>query len=253
LNDGRARLVSLYLLSPGVSTRSQRIDVLDATTGTLLASTHFTDYSRGYYAIYELSGSVIFRMTRTGDMNAVVSALFIDPVPVVPEVQFVGADTVTRGSWKSKYGKSGSVVIGDESVVPAGISLRGTGGNGWVWESNSSIGSALNKTTLAGRIAACWYAHDSITVTVGTEDANTRKISLYVWDAYHVGRSQRIEVIEPKTGTILHSYDLSNYGNGVYLSWEVKGTVAFRLANTATLKTGTWNAVLSGIFFDSVQ
>lgn len=55
-------------------------------------------------------------------------------------------------------------------------------------------------------------------------------------------------MLNASTNAVLDSRAMSNYQNGVYMVWSIKGHVKFRLTNTA--KGVSTNAVLSGMFFD---
>ena len=69
-------------------------------------------------------------------------------------------------------------------------------------------------------------------------------MSLYALDGDLTGRAERIDVIDPSTGTVLDTRRISSFTNGEYLTWNLKGHVQFRVTST-----GRPNAVISGIFF----
>jgi hypothetical protein len=75
------RRVSLYALDWDPAQRSQQIDVLDAATGALLDSRTVTGFAGGEHWVWQVTGAVRFRVTRLGGVNAVVSAVFVDPSP----------------------------------------------------------------------------------------------------------------------------------------------------------------------------
>jgi hypothetical protein len=86
LTDGQAHKVTLYALDWDnvvgypFPRRSERIDVLDAATGAVLASQTIANF-KGEYVGFTVSGSVIIRVTNltaSGQSgNAVVSGLFL--------------------------------------------------------------------------------------------------------------------------------------------------------------------------------
>jgi hypothetical protein len=55
-------------------------------------------------------------------------------------------------------------------------------------------------------------------------------------------------VLDTATSTVLDAHTIGDFGNGVYLVWNVKGNVTFRVASEIP---GS-NAVLSGVFFGGV-
>jgi len=94
-------------------------------------------------------------------------------------------------------------------------------------------------------VAACWYNTTSFTVDLNFNDAATHRVAFYFMD-WDTGRVQTVEVLDAATGAILNTQTISSFSGGRYLVWDLKGNVRLRLT-----KSGTYNAVLSGIFFDS--
>jgi hypothetical protein len=76
---GGPHSVALYALDWDLGQRAQRIDVLDASSGTLLDSRSLTGFSNGAYLVWNISGHVQFKVTRTSGPNAVVSGIFFGP------------------------------------------------------------------------------------------------------------------------------------------------------------------------------
>lgn len=78
MTDGQTHKIGFYALDWDIANRSQRVDVIDATTGAVLHTTNLTGFQRGAYLNYDVKGSVIFRFTRTAGPNAVISGWFVD-------------------------------------------------------------------------------------------------------------------------------------------------------------------------------
>src|SRR5262249_52898851 len=76
ITDGRAHRVSLYAMDFDSNGRSERIDVLDATTGAVLDSRTLANFQGGQYLSWNLTGNVVLRVTNLSGPNAVVSGLF---------------------------------------------------------------------------------------------------------------------------------------------------------------------------------
>ena len=74
--DGQAHDVAFYSLDWNTFARAQRFDVLDATTGTLLATQSISGFHNGVYTVWRLSGHVRVRVTKNAGDNAVVSGIF---------------------------------------------------------------------------------------------------------------------------------------------------------------------------------
>ncbi len=87
LLDGQTHEVSLYLDDWDRQDRAERVDVLDASTGAVLASEAVSRfYTYGKYISFNVSGHVVFQVVCTGGLNAVVNGLFIDPA-LPPDTQ----------------------------------------------------------------------------------------------------------------------------------------------------------------------
>jgi hypothetical protein len=76
LTDGQAHQVALYVLDWDTTARAETVDVLDATTGAVLNSQTVSGFNGGKWLVWSVSGSVKFRVTRTGGTNAVLSGVF---------------------------------------------------------------------------------------------------------------------------------------------------------------------------------
>src|SRR5262249_56481479 len=78
LADGLAHRVSLYLLDWDNGGRSERIDVIDPSTGNVLDSRTVSSFQGGQYLSWTVTGHVQFRVTNLAGPNAVASAVFLD-------------------------------------------------------------------------------------------------------------------------------------------------------------------------------
>ena len=58
--------------------RSERIDITNAATGSLLDSETISAFSGGIYLQWKITGSVVINVTRLAGTNAVLSGLFLD-------------------------------------------------------------------------------------------------------------------------------------------------------------------------------
>jgi subtilisin family serine protease len=68
--------VALYMVDWDNTNRSERIDVLDATTLAVLDTRTVSGFHGGQYFTWSVTNHVIFRVTRLSGDNAVVSAIF---------------------------------------------------------------------------------------------------------------------------------------------------------------------------------
>ena len=79
LNDANSHQVAFYLLDWDNYTggRTQRMDVLDATTNAVLDTRSVSSFTGGQYLVWNISGHVIIRITNTNAAaNAVISGIF---------------------------------------------------------------------------------------------------------------------------------------------------------------------------------
>jgi hypothetical protein len=96
------------------------------------------------------------------------------------------------------------------------------------------------------RIAAGWWASNSFTVNVNLLDGQAHVISFYFLDWDSVWRSERIQLIDAATGSVLDTQTVQSFHGGVYLSWQASGNLVIKVTHL-----GGANAVLSGLFFDA--
>ena len=252
-NDGESHKVSLYGVDWDSTTRSQRIDVIDAVTGRVIDSRTMSSFQNGAYLTWEVSGNVRFRITKLAGANAVIGGIFVDEsdrTPPAPpeETSFVGADSSTRGTWKGVYGDDGYVIVGDATNTPSHATLSVSGHkpsvSQWSWKRSTTDARGLQKATASDRLAVTWYG-DEFFIDVAFNDGESHKVSLYGVDWDSTTRSQRIDVIDPATGEVIDSRTMSSFHDGAYLTWEIRGSVRFRITKLAGA-----NAVIGGVFFD---
>ena len=85
LMDGVIHRLALYCLDWDNSSRSQRFDLVDASTNALLDTRTVSAFQGGKYVIWDLKGHVKINVTRLAGSNAVVSGLYFGagaPPPV---------------------------------------------------------------------------------------------------------------------------------------------------------------------------
>lgn len=164
--------------------------------------------------------------------------------PTAPAASFIAADTSTGGNWMGKYGVDGYNVITGSASYPGYVKVSASGKQDYQWSDYTTEGRAL-QTPQGKRVAGAWFSNSSFTVDLLFTDGGYHKLSLYFLDWDRSGRSQRVEMIDTATGSVLDTRVISNFAQGVYLSWNVKGSVRVRCTNLS----GN-NAVLMGLFFD---
>jgi hypothetical protein len=158
---------------------------------------------------------------------------------------FVGIDTTTSGTWKGAYGEEGFNVIGDVAAYPAYVGVTVTGNQSWVWDWSTTDAAALQRPADNSRLASCWYSSAAFDVQLSFKDTAAHRVSFYFLDWDQANRTAQVDVLDANTGASLSTRTISDFANGVYLTWDFQGKVRVRVTPTQA------NAVLSGIFFDS--
>src|SRR5262249_48312260 len=143
----------------------------------------------------------------TGGLLNAAAAL----APVYPAAAtFVGTDTTTQGNWQAGYGGNGFDISQDggpnNPTLPPLPPRNVPGGQPPTWSSTTSDPRAL---TPAGggstRVAAAWDTPTSMAFNVSISDGQTHELALYAldWDGAGGGRSERIDLIDNSSGTVL--------------------------------------------------
>lgn len=269
-NDALTHRLTMYFLDWDNLGRKQTVEILDANSGRVLTSHLVENFQNGKYLTWDLNAAVSVRITAQHG-NAVLSGMFFDApgtssapasseqtAPALsttpttastpPAFRFNGLNTTRRGDWKGSIGSHGYVIPRSGQLLPQYSAPSPAGKADWTWAYKISDTRALQQVNGDSRLASCWYAADSFQVELAFKDTAAHRISFYFLDWDRTGREQKIEVIDKKTGTRLHSYVLKSFADGVYLDYNLSGTVILRVSR---LKNS--NAVLSGIFFDAAQ
>jgi hypothetical protein len=247
---GGTHQVALYLLDWDNNGRSERIDVLDGTTGDVLGSRTVNGFVGGEYLVWSVGGHVTFRLTNLAGNNAVLGGLFFGPAGSAPSgggsASFVKSDGTTQGSWQGAYGGDGyNVIDAGSPSYPAYATVTPVGNSAYTWVASTPDPRALEKpANPADRIAAAWYSAGVFSIDVNLTDGATHQVALYLLDWDGIGRSEQVDVLDGTTGQVLDTRTVNGFSGGEYLVWTLGGHVLVRLTNHA----GN-NAVLSGLFF----
>jgi hypothetical protein len=247
LTDGKAHRVALYLLDWDSTARTETVSVLDAPSGTVLNSQTFSSFHNGVYVSWSVQGNVIFRVTKMGGVNAVVSGIFFDPLPGAATATYAGIDKATLGGWTGFYGTDGQIIANDRAAIaPSYAEVSVTGDKLWTWANpTTDLRGLQTGSGSATLLATTYYSTNSFIININLTDGGTHRVSLYLvdWDSY--SRVETISILDADTGAVLDTQTYASFFGGQYVAWYIKGRVAIQVTKTAGA-----NAVVSGIFFD---
>ncbi len=165
--------------------------------------------------------------------------------PPPPSAVFIGTNSHTRGNWKGVVGADGYHVINHSTSTPSYAEVSPAGQDLLVWAASTNDGRALQKANSStDRVAACWCSGTNFTVDVNLTDGSAHRLALYCVDWDSASRTQRVDLLDATSGTVLDSRTVRSFHGGAYLVWDVRGHVVVRLTAIGG------SAVLSGLFFD---
>lgn len=227
--------------------------------GSALQSTSYLDLSPQPNTVYmvravklETSGSGTYFNPSQGIFvtNGVVSSSS-GPGPGTNganSATFVKADATTRGNWKNVFGAEGNWIYSAQPQLPSFAQISPIGASEWIWnESTDDPAAPQLPSATSNRVAACWYSFNPFAMNIRLTDGNAHLVSAYFLDWDEAGRQTQVEIVDGQSGAALHTQVISNFSNGLYLTWEVRGHVQLRL--TPLAPTGG-NAALSALFLD---
>lgn len=155
---------------------------------------------------------------------------------------FAFEDRTTQGNWISTYGTPSFYAPGlGATNLPSTVTVTTSGAQFTLWQARTNLAGALLQPLVPGetnltaldRHAAAWTSSTNFSLLI--ERPNTaRRLALYCLDLGSGGtRSQRIELVDTNTGGILDSVTLSQFTNGVYLVWDITGTIRVNVTRLA--------------------
>jgi hypothetical protein len=157
---------------------------------------------------------------------------------------FAGTDTTTQGTWQGVYGGDGySLAQSSQSLPSYGTTALESQSN-YTWAASTTDPRGLELPGGASRIAATWYNSSSFTISLNFTDGNSHKVAFYALDWDSKARAETFQITDAASGITLDTESISNFTNGVYLVWNILGSV-----NVTVTATSGPNAVVSGVFF----
>jgi uncharacterized protein (TIGR03437 family) len=84
LTDGQTHRVALYALDWDGNNRSERIDMIDYATNTLLDSRSISQFNGGQYLVWDVRGHVKITVNKVGGKSAVISGMYFGGAAPAP-------------------------------------------------------------------------------------------------------------------------------------------------------------------------
>lgn len=163
--------------------------------------------------------------------------------------KYLGEDRQSQGDWRGRgYGKNGYLLSNMGVINPTYATPVITGEQEYLWSESTADVRALLLPDDGSRKASCWFSAGEFTISIPVNRASGCKLSLYCVDWDGLSRSQRIEIRNAATDALLDARDVTGFGNGVYVSWNISGNIRVKIVNTGSVNV---NAVVSGLFFDT--
>ena len=242
--DGMRHDLELYFLDWDNLGRSEQVQISDVASGDILSTQSISSFESGLYLNINVGGHILITISNEGGPNAVLSGLFFDP-PGNATATFLVQDATTLGSWSNTDGAQGSDVIGGAVSLPSYATVTPAGNLSFTSAARTNDPRALQVPGRRAGIAAGWDAPVSFTVRVNLTDGKQHDLELYFLDWMRLGRVEQVQISNAITGTVLDTQVVSSFGNGVYLNYEVSGSIVIVI----TKQAGP-SAVLDGLFFD---
>ena len=137
-----------------------------------------------------------------------------------------GMETSTQGAWVGKYGADGYVIANGASSFPAYATVSFAGDDRYTWATETADARALwNGADATVGIASAYTQapSTSFTININFNDGKAHRVALYVldWDTYT--RTQTVTITDAATKAVLDTEALSNFHEGHYLTWNLKG------------------------------
>ena len=154
------------------------------------------------------------------------------------------ADTTTQGSWNAAYGGDGYWIANGATYAPSYAALNVSGASAYTWAPQTSDPRALQNGVNATTRLASTYTSNNFDINLNFTDNLPHRVSLYLVDYDTNSRLETITVRDANSGTTLDMETISNFHNGVYVTWNLQGAVTIHVQSA-----GGANAVVSAVFF----
>jgi hypothetical protein len=167
-------------------------------------------------------------------------------------ILFLNSDTTTLGSWKGVYGQDGNYIVQHSTAIPPYSNFNFSSANAQIVNATVTDPRALLKVFFVNptdRIESQFAASGSEDFYINANDNQWHRVGLYFCDYDLQGRSITVEAHDATSGGLIDSRPLTNYTAGIYLVYQYRGSIDFRIVNNIlgpSAPTATFNAFFWG-------
>ena len=168
------------------------------------------------------------------------------------EVTFIGIDEETRGSWQTSYGSDGYSIPGAGNKIPANTEISFLNGTTNIWQQETRDIQAIKNPEGKENIASSWSDPLHEIMEFSFTDGKEHEVAIYFLDWDRKDRWSVVDILDANSQKVLHSYNLTDFAQGIYLRYKMKGNLQCRLTNVWTRRVQKSPDVgFSAIFFDT--
>ena len=166
------------------------------------------------------------------------------------EVTFIGTDEQTRCLWRKKYGSEGYYLPGVGEKIPDGTKISFINGETHIWANETRDIQAIENPAGKINIASVRSHPLHEIIEFNFTDNKEHEVALYFLDWDRKNRWTVVDILDVNTRKVLHSYNLTDFAQGVYLVYKMKGNLQCRITNVWTRRyTKSPDAGFSAILF----
>ena len=169
ITDGKTHQTALYAVDWDSTTRAQTVQIVDGDNPShILDTQNLASYSNGAYLVWNISGHVIVRVTRTAGANAVISGIFFGSAssvaPTITSANNAAFITGSAGTFTVTATGSPTPTLSESGSLPAGVTFNTSTG---VMSGTAASGTAGSyPITLTASNGVSPNATQSFTLTV---------------------------------------------------------------------------------------
>lgn len=199
------------------------------------------------------------KLSLTADEGVVIVPSGTDPNKetergVSGAVTFTGIDQQTKGSWQKIYGSEGYYIPAAGEKIPEKTKINFINGETQIWQNKTQDIQAIENPDGNANIASVRSHPLHEIIEFNFEDGKEHEVALYFLDWDRKARWSVVDIIDVNSRKVLHSYNLTDYAQGVYLKYKMKGNLQCRMTNVWTRRCEKSPDVgFSAIFWDPLK